>query len=147
MLELVQEDKLVEQDLAQDDQLSAAQPLNGDLPAPLKDPFEQTVERPNGLAAELVKDAAHLDTGVVIGITTRVRGDEDAVARFAGSLQSRITVVTVAQQKTDFGGEFAQQQRGDVAIIGVGAGQFGCQRNPHRIDRSRQMQLPAHQPW
>jgi hypothetical protein len=72
MLELIQQDKLVKQDLPQDDESSATKTLDGDLPAPVKDTLEQTVERLNGLAAELVKDAPHLNTGVVVGIATGV---------------------------------------------------------------------------
>ncbi len=66
MLELVEQNQLIEQHSAQHKQLGAAQSLDRDLTTPLEHVLERAVERLNGLRAQLVKDAPHLDP--IVGV-------------------------------------------------------------------------------
>jgi hypothetical protein len=76
MLDLIQQNKLIEQNSTQVDQLSATQSFDGNLSTHAK-------TRLNRL----------LNGSMVLRIATRVWSDEDTVASFAGRLQGRIAVV------------------------------------------------------
>ena len=76
MLDLVEQNDLIEEDGAKHDELGAFVTFNWHLTAPFKDVFEESIEWLDCFGAQAMKDLAHLDTRVSVGILATTGGNQ-----------------------------------------------------------------------
>lgn len=86
MFELVKQDQLIKQNSAQNNQLGALQAFDRDLPTPFEDIFEQTIEGFNSLMAQDMKNAAYINTGIMMRIGSSTGADEQTITQLTPGL-------------------------------------------------------------
>jgi hypothetical protein len=87
---LIEQDQLIEEHGPEGQQLAAAQALNQHLPVPLKEVFEQAVERFNGLGAQIVKYASDFNATISMGICAPTRGYNSRLWRLHSARSSGV---------------------------------------------------------
>ena len=88
------------------------QTLGWDLVVKIKDAFKLLAEVFDGMGTESVKDPAQGCTCVAVRIDTFAGGNDGLVGGSTGNTKGRSVVMLVAQEITDFGGQFREQTQG-----------------------------------
>lgn len=94
---LIPQDNLIQQNRAQGEQLAALQAFDRPLTTPLKDVFEDAVERLDGQRPQLMKHASDFDPAIPVRIRATTRGDQCAVGSSPFLAQRGGVVMRVTQ--------------------------------------------------
>ncbi len=140
---VIEQDELIKQPGSESQELAAAQALDRQWPTPFKEVREQAVERFASVRAQLGKHTADFDATIGMGIRAAARGDQFAVMAATLGPQVWSIVMLIAQDRADLRGQLGKQQRDDLTVRDVRAGELGGQRNMERAEGHRQVQLPA----
>src|SRR5512138_3507281 len=143
MLMLIEQHQLVKKDRTERQQLAAVQACDWHWTVPLKNPFEQAIERFDRLGTQLVKEPPYLHPAIGMRICPPAGRYQLAVMQSAFGAQRRGIVMLVTQDIAYRQRQFGQQPRGDHIIGLIGRGEFGSQRNPQPSKGYSQMQFPA----
>src|SRR5512139_927839 len=99
MLMLIEQHQLVKKDRTECQQLAAIQAFDWHLPVPLKDPFEQAIERFDRLGTQLVKEPPYLHCAIGMRIGPPAGRYQLAVMQSAFGAQHWGIVILVAQDR------------------------------------------------
>ena len=137
------EGELVEQDGPQGEAPRLAEATGGDVAQTAENSLELAIKVLDGMGAELMENATHLDPIVGMGIGGAFGGDQQPAVSFDQGGQGRVVVVLVAQNGRDLLRQRSQQHRGVLIVGDVGRSESGGHGQPDGVpDGDHQMQLP-----
>lgn len=134
---------MIDEDGPEDNQLGPPQSFNGNLPSPLEDVFEKSIEGLYGPGADKMKNAAHRCSWIRMRIGTPPGGDQNPSVPLALPVELRVIVGGVPQDEPDLTGQLGNEG-GSYEVIGrVGGGKPCGQRNPDACRRTGNVELPS----
>src|SRR5215210_3131037 len=120
--------------------------LCGNLLVYIEDALEVFVEVLVGQATQLVKNSPHLYSGIGVRVSATFGGDQKPLRLLADLAYVLGVVMGVSQHEARLFRQRLDQRRGYLVVGGVGGGEPGRKRDPHRRDRYGQVQLPPIDP-
>jgi hypothetical protein len=143
VLVLIEHHPLIHDDRASRQQRRAPLSLHWHLRAPLKDVLEQAMARFNRLGPQLMEDASHLDSVIVVGMCRAPGRHQRPIGLLAPLAPPGGMIGGIPQDIAYLRRQERQQPGCDVSVRRLGRGQFRSQREPDRPARHRQMPCPA----
>ncbi len=91
----------------------------------VKDAFEMFIKIFHRNGTQLMEDTSDLDPSIGVRVTSILGGHQQTVIALTELIEVRGVVMEITQDETDFGGSFAQEVRGGIAVGGIGGSQYG----------------------